>query len=47
MNSNEVDPDTILSKEDIEALKQGREDMENGETVSLEELEAKLKSVGN
>lgn len=39
---NVVDPDCVLDEDDIEALKKADEEFENGETISLEELEKEL-----
>ncbi len=35
--------DNTLSAEEIEAIKQAREDYKNGETISLEELKSELR----
>lgn len=36
--STEIDPDTIWTKEDEKAYKKALKDLENGETISLEEI---------
>jgi hypothetical protein len=40
---NMIDPDCILDEEDIEALKNTREEYKNGETISHEELIKELR----
>lgn len=39
--SSDIDPDTIWTKDDERAYKKALKELENGETISLEELKKK------
>ncbi|MFH1455605.1 MAG: hypothetical protein ABIF40_01505 [archaeon] len=39
-----VDPDTILDKDDIEAIEQARKDFKEGKCTSLEDLKKEIEN---
>ena len=39
--SANIDPSTIMTKANLKAYKKAKKELENGETISLEELKAK------
>ena len=39
--SSNIDPSTIMTKENLKAYKQAKKDLAEGKTISLEELKAK------
>ena len=39
--STDIDPSTIMTKENLKAYKQAKKEFERGETISLEELKSK------